>query len=416
MAHANTTLNFQEALALYPCENMVFCDAIGGPCAYQQDKSLCPERQHILNYTVKMCDSGIFTREGATLTYDDLFKAYERMAVDYGVMIDVFRDAQATIESAKLAKEAYDFFKDKFKLVVVAQGKTVEEYLECYDKLKQMGFEYIAVGGLLRKLEGTVRYAQVRDEDVLYKVLSRLREKYPSDWLFALGCFHPSRQKEFQRLNVWGDYKGWIFQYEKRNQTLKAEIVELASNHLAHENLPEEAEEQISVIQGIILERDEIVKTQKQLDRQLNAGRRTLRMALEDLHQKLRNRHSKLSSEFAHVTTHGLPKPQDEKLVHAAIVELGLQDSHEAQLVRDNISANRELRSGLNACEADLDGVNLLLATEITKLTELNCPLPIRIRDTIGRIASVVESHEQSYRLTQVRETIATQVLANSQG
>lgn len=100
MAHANTSDNFQDALSNYPCENLNFCDAVGGPCQHPDDHSVCPARKHILEHTVKMCDSGMFTKEGATLTYEELFNTYKRMGVEYGVMIDVFHDMEATIASA----------------------------------------------------------------------------------------------------------------------------------------------------------------------------------------------------------------------------------------------------------------------------------------------------------------------------
>ena len=131
MAHANTSDNFQRAFRDYPCEDLERCDAIGAkPCPYKTEKGRnnCKHRQLILDRTVKMCDSGVFTKEGAMLSYDELFAAYDRMNVKYGIMIDVLHDAPATVESALEAKKAYEPYKDKFKLVVVAQGKTEEEY------------------------------------------------------------------------------------------------------------------------------------------------------------------------------------------------------------------------------------------------------------------------------------------------
>ncbi len=162
MAHANTSTNFQWALRKYPCENFDYCDAVGGPCKYQDNFEACPERRYILKHTVKMCDSGIFTREGATLTYRELFDAYVRMGVEYGIMIDVFRDKDATLDSAAKALELYHRYKDEFNLVVVSQGESIDEYRECYDSLKKMGFKYIAIGGILRRVEGTVRFRSSR--------------------------------------------------------------------------------------------------------------------------------------------------------------------------------------------------------------------------------------------------------------
>src|SRR5258708_11810668 len=87
---------------------------------------------------MKMCDSGIFTGEGATLPDKQLFETYVRMDVEYGVMIDVFREPQATFESAKEALQAYEPFQDHFKLVGVAQGKTTNEYIQNYEDLKAL--------------------------------------------------------------------------------------------------------------------------------------------------------------------------------------------------------------------------------------------------------------------------------------
>src|SRR2546425_1365996 len=132
MAHANTSQNFQQIFRAYPCDDMHYCDAVGGPCQHKNDIDSCPVRQHILKHTIKMCDSGIFTREGATLTYEQLFNTYRRMGVKFGIMIDVFRDPQKTLESAKEALQFYEPFKEDFILVAVAQGKTIEEYIKNY--------------------------------------------------------------------------------------------------------------------------------------------------------------------------------------------------------------------------------------------------------------------------------------------
>ena len=87
MAHANTTASFQVKLNEYPCDDRESCDAIGGDaCPYTDSVEKCPTRAYLIEHTVKMCDSGIFTLEGATLSYEELFAAYERMGVEYGIM------------------------------------------------------------------------------------------------------------------------------------------------------------------------------------------------------------------------------------------------------------------------------------------------------------------------------------------
>ncbi len=99
----------------------------------------------------------------------------------------MLRNSVATLESACQAMVAYPPYRERFSLVGVAQGETVEDYLGCYQALKAMGFRFIAIGGLLRKVQGTARYTRVSRESSLWEVIGALRVTYPEDWLFALG-------------------------------------------------------------------------------------------------------------------------------------------------------------------------------------------------------------------------------------
>jgi hypothetical protein len=142
------------------------------------------------------------------------------MGTDFGIMIDVLRDSKATIRSAEKALKIYEKNKRKynFNLIAVAQGNTLDEYLECFKKLSH-NFKFIAVGGLLKKRENTARYVTVRDEEFLYTVLDMIKKEFKPEWLFALGCYHPSRHKRFEELGIWGsDYKGWIFNYQQKRK------------------------------------------------------------------------------------------------------------------------------------------------------------------------------------------------------
>jgi len=194
MGHANTSKNFQRLFREFKGANIV-----------------------------KMADSGVFTKQGnLTNGYERLFEIYENMGVEYGIMIDVIKDKQKTIRSAEEAIKIYGKFNPNFKLVGVAQGNTLVDYLDCYDKLKEIGFEFIAIGGLLKKIENTTRYVKVRDEKFLKDVLKAIRNKYPTDWLFLLGCYHPKRHKLFRDYNIFGaDYKGWILNYKNPNQLIQ---------------------------------------------------------------------------------------------------------------------------------------------------------------------------------------------------
>ena len=166
------------------------------------------------NNIIKMADSGVFSKDGSVFDYEDLFEIYEKMGVEYGVMIDVLKNKNKTLKSARKAIKIYNKNTYKFNLVGVAQGKDEKEYLDCYIKLKKLGFEFIAIGGLLKKIENSSRYVKVRNEEFLDKVVSKIRNEFPKDWLFLLGCYHPKRFDRFVKFKIFGaDYKGWIFNY-----------------------------------------------------------------------------------------------------------------------------------------------------------------------------------------------------------
>lgn len=233
MSHANTTPLFRKLFKSYPCGEDL-CHAIDPSgktkCNVDFDASRCEVAQAIKQNTSKICDCGMFTKDGIQYGYPELFRIYDDMDADYGIMLDVFRDKDATIASARSAIEIYKQKQHNFRLVLVAQGNSVDEYLTCYDALKQLGGEYIAIGGLLQRVENTVRYVQVRSETDMQDVLKKVREKFDPKWLFALGCYHPKRHKLFEELGVWGsDYKGWIFQYKKREQLIQLKWEEIAA-------------------------------------------------------------------------------------------------------------------------------------------------------------------------------------------
>jgi hypothetical protein len=124
---ATTSDQFKRFFASYPYKTEV---------VYSNGE---PADQAIRSRTIKMVDSGIFGKNGCHLTYEDLFAQYRLMRADYGIMIDAMGDVEETIKSARKALKHYDSEQDRFKLVGVAQGTTVPEYIRCYEKLQNMG-------------------------------------------------------------------------------------------------------------------------------------------------------------------------------------------------------------------------------------------------------------------------------------
>jgi len=203
MTHALTSTNFMRKFNKFP-----------------KDKFHDNREEDLSKNLIKMSDSGIFNKNGCNFSYEELFKRYEVLGVEYGIIIDVLKDPEKTIKSALKGLKIFKQNKYNFKLVAVAQGKDLDEYLKCYDILQEH-FEYIAVGGLLKKIENSARYVRIRDENFMYNVLITIKKDYSPDWLFALGCYHPSRHEKFNEIGIWGsDYKGWIFNYTSRLEVL----------------------------------------------------------------------------------------------------------------------------------------------------------------------------------------------------
>jgi len=213
MTHANVTPRVQDLVRAFPCGTAECADVIGTPCPYRADRVRCPYHRYIRQRAVRMCDSGVFTRQGATLDYPGLFATYAHMEVDYGVMIDVLHNIAATLESARRALDAYTPYEGRFTLVAVAQGKSLDDYVRCYQGLKALGCTHIAIGGLLCKVAESARYTRVQREAFLWQVIGTIRSLFPDDWLFALGVLHPRRIPRLVQYRVWADSKWYLFQY-----------------------------------------------------------------------------------------------------------------------------------------------------------------------------------------------------------
>ncbi len=171
--------------------------------------------------TVKVGDSGIFQKK-TDYSYSQIFRSYEAMGVNYGIIKDYFRDRKKTLESAELAIKEYQNGTKSFKLIGVAQGKSVAEYLQSYREQRELGLDIVAIGGLLDKIPNHVRLVKVKHDIMLRNVLRAVRTNFPSDKIFPLGVFNRRRLQFFNQVDVWAsDYKGWIFKYNKKQADMK---------------------------------------------------------------------------------------------------------------------------------------------------------------------------------------------------
>jgi len=169
----------------------------------------------------KICDSGVFLKSNyqRNLSYPELLKKYEAMNCDYGIILDVLGDKEATLKSAREGMKVYQQETRSFELIGVAQGETAEDYAECVKQLIDIGYTHIAVGGLLKKTENTARYVRVKSEERMQVIFSAIRKVW-ENWLFALGAYHPKRIPLFEEYDIYGsDSKRWVFRCEQGLET-----------------------------------------------------------------------------------------------------------------------------------------------------------------------------------------------------
>lgn len=407
MAHANTTDNFQRAYRDYPCEDLKRCDAIDAkPCPYKTERGRnnCKHRQLILDRTVKMCDSGVFTKEGAMLSYEKLFAAYDRMKVEYGIMIDVLHDDKATVESAIEARKVYELRKHKFNLVVVAQGKTEREYLDCYNKLKRLGFEHIAIGGLLKRNQNTVRYVKVGSNELLFDVLKKIKDKYSPNWLFALGCLNPSRIENLKKLDVWADYKGWIFQYKKRNESLDLLLKGFEENSINVANKKTRLKE-------LVAERNDCIINIRESAKELYKGKNNLRKAFKDIERNWQNTSLVILPKFRKMTSRGILNESEEKFVVDLFKKANVPEA-EIEVILADIRSNRERNKNIKDYEEQINIINYDIAEQINVIISKPC-LSSELKKTYQEIYDLIKNkNEHSYRLEQVRRNIEQKIFA----
>jgi hypothetical protein len=206
LTHAFTSTKFQEKFRNFPYDTpLKYCKVEIGSNELNDKLS---------KNIIKFVDSGIF-QTSRNVTYKELFEIYECLNADYGIIIDYLKDKERTVKSAKEAIKVYMKGNYKFKLVGVAQGKSVDEYLKCYEDLRRLGYRHIALGGLLKR-NGVSNYIKLSCDLFLVELLDKINNEFSPDWLFTLGIYNPKRHKLLEEYGVWGaDYKGWLFEYEE---------------------------------------------------------------------------------------------------------------------------------------------------------------------------------------------------------
>jgi hypothetical protein len=150
-------------------------------------------------------DCGAFTywrEETPPYQTKDVLEAYEDLGFDLGVSVDhlIFTELaaekqrrwQLTLDNARDFLRLYRNGTYHFQPVGVAQGWNAESYQQAAQALVDMGYERLAIGGLVR----------TRTQDVL-KILTAIKEVLPAHTQVHLfGVSRPEYAHEFTRLGV----------------------------------------------------------------------------------------------------------------------------------------------------------------------------------------------------------------------
>lgn len=242
LTHVFTSQNFKKKFRNFPFDT---------PLKYSELQDTMELNNQISKNIIRFVDSGIFQAKRC-ISYEDLFKTYEYLKADYGAIIDFLKDREKTLKSAKEAIKIYKNGNYSFKLVGVAQGKDLEDYLKCYEELKNLGYEYIAIGGLLKR-NGNSNYIKLSCETFLIKLLESINEKFNPSWIFTFGIYNPERHKLLEDYNVWGaDYKGWIFEYD--------ENYSFVLSHLEEFNISKKNKKEIEMVLKDYIEEKKLLK------------------------------------------------------------------------------------------------------------------------------------------------------------
>ncbi len=176
-----------------------------------------------------ICDNGAFKQEGR-LSTAELFDRYDELDVDYGLVPDEIGDPHRTDELAwTFAKRYMERDGHDWMPVAVAHGTTPAEYRQAYHRHRTLGYDHVALGGLL-ETSGDRSGGHANSRSDLWDVVHEVAEFSPNGWVFALGAGHRKRHPRFDGLDLAGaDGKGWLFRYsssKRREEELASYLCE----------------------------------------------------------------------------------------------------------------------------------------------------------------------------------------------
>lgn len=169
-----------------------------------------------------------FDEELLIKAYEFLFEYYDEINVNLGLTLDFYRELTTTLKSARLAMKIYERGNYHFKLVGVAQGQSLKDYMDSIRELINLGYDIIAIGGLLKKLSRNNNiFLRVSDEVLMVELLDITSQTFDKR-IILLGVFNEKRIPMFKKYNnIYGcDFKGWVFRYDKRKGYWRDQVLD----------------------------------------------------------------------------------------------------------------------------------------------------------------------------------------------
>ena len=154
-----------------------------------------------------------------------------------------------------------------------------------------------------------------------FNILEKVREEHSPDWLFALGCLNPNRVERLNQLNVWADYKGWIFKYQKRNQSLNSCLDEFIKSYCFSSDDFADIKA-ISTLRKNISQRNNLMVKQKNISQKLHQGKKEVRARLKNTFDCLSSGEFVSKASFAKIINRGFFSNKEEQIIIEAFKEL----------------------------------------------------------------------------------------------
>lgn len=133
-------------------------------------------------------DNGVI--EGKPMPFGECIRRAELINADEIVLPDVYKDNHGTYNAVKEAIEYYidnNMFNHRFRLMVVPQGNSMEDWLDCAVNILTHFGEYIATVGIPKHLVDTCK-----ERDARLLAISNLEDRIPNlhEWdIHLLGCW-----------------------------------------------------------------------------------------------------------------------------------------------------------------------------------------------------------------------------------